>query len=129
MTSGWTIDTLKEHYDRVFVEKDKALEAALIAVKEETRKTEIAAEKRFELLNELRSGVATRDQLFALEKLVDDLKASRDKGEGKSTGYAQFIGWIIAAITVIGFVITNMNKPEQSEGRNIQSGDKVEVKK
>lgn len=110
MPAGWTIETLKEHFERVLDEKDKALQAALIAVKEETRKTEIAAEKRFELLNELRSGVATKDQLYALEKVVDDLKSSRDKGDGKSTGYAQFIGWIIAVITIIGFVITNINK-------------------
>lgn len=89
-------------------EKDKALQAALIAVKEETRKTEIAAEKRFELLNELRSGVATKDQLYALEKVVDDLKSSRDKGDGKSTGYTQFIGWILAAIAVIAFLIQNI---------------------
>jgi len=107
MGSGWTIETLKEHFERVLDEKDKALQAALIAVKEETRKTEIAAEKRFELLNELRSGVATKDQLHALEKVVDDLKTSRDKGEGKTVGYAQFIGWILAAIAVIAFVIQN----------------------
>jgi hypothetical protein len=118
LTNGWTIDTLKEHFEKILAEKDKgfykileekdkALSAALIAVKEENRKTEIAAEKRFELLNELRSGVATKDQLLSLEKVVDDLKTSRDKGEGKGQGISQFIGWIIAGITIIGFIISN----------------------
>lgn len=100
--------SLKEHIEKILEEKDKALAAALIAVKEENRKTEIAAEKRFELLNELRSGVATKDEVRALEKIVEDLKSSRDKGEGKTTGYAQFIGWIIAAITIIAFVVSQL---------------------
>src|SRR5687768_1606372 len=108
MPSDWTVDTLKEHFERLLIEKDKALNAALIAVKEENRKTEVAAEKRFELLNELRSGVATKDQLHALEKSVDDLKSSSDRVEGKSSGYAQFIGWILAIIVIIAFVIQNL---------------------
>lgn len=97
--------TLREHFEKILEEKDKALAAALIAVKEENRKTEIAAEKRFELLNELRSGVATKDEVRALEKIVEDLKSSRDKGEGKGAGITQFIGWILAAIAVIGFIL------------------------
>ena len=97
--------TLLYHIEKILEEKDKALAAALIAVKEENRKTEIAAEKRFELLNELRSGVATKDQLQALEKIVEDLKTSRDKGEGKGAGVQQFIGWIVAAIAVITLII------------------------
>lgn len=95
------------HIEKILEEKDKALAAALIAVKEENRKTEIAAEKRFELLNELRSGVATKDEVKALEKVVEDLKTSRDKGEGKGEGVGKFIGWIIAAIAVIGFILSN----------------------
>jgi hypothetical protein len=107
---SWTIKTLKEHFEKILDEKDKALAAALIAVKEENRKTEIAAEKRFELLNELRSGVATKDQLYALEKAVEDLKTSRDKGEGKGLGINQLIAWIIAGTAVIGFLIKIYSK-------------------
>lgn len=103
--SDWTIETLKQHYDRVLSEKDKALEAALIAVKEENRKTEIAAEKRFELLNELRGGVATKEEVRALEKVVDDLKSSRDTGAGKSEGYVRFTGYIIAAVAILFYLL------------------------
>lgn len=90
--------TLKEHIEKILEEKDKALAAALIAVKEENRKTEIAAEKRFELLNELRSGVATKDEVRALEKVVEDLKTSRDTGVGKGAGLEKMYGWIVAAV-------------------------------
>ncbi len=121
MAKGWTPKMIKEHFeillkekDRytegILAEKDKALAAALIAVKEENRKSEIAAEKRFDLLNELRSGVATKDEVKALEKVVEELKTSRDIGSGKSAGYSQFIGWIAFAITFIGFLIMVYSK-------------------
>ncbi len=106
--NGWTIETLKEYFEKILAEKEKALAAALIAVKEENRKTEIGAEKRFELLNELRSGVATKDQLEALEKRFEEIKAKTDKGEGRTEGYAKFIGWIVAAAALIGFIVTNL---------------------
>ncbi len=109
MSKAQTI-SLKKYIERILKEKEKALSAALIAVKEENRKTEIAAEKRFELLNELRSGVATKDEVRALEKVVDDLKSSRDIGAGKGAGVSQFIGYIIAAITIVAFVIQNWKK-------------------
>jgi hypothetical protein len=64
---------LKEYFEKILEEKDKALNAALIAVKEENQKTEIAAEKRFDLLNELRGDIATKTQLQALEKVVESL--------------------------------------------------------
>jgi hypothetical protein len=115
MAAGWTIEPLKEYFEKILeerdrafaaisAEKDKALAAALIAVKEENRKTELGAEKRFELLNELRSGVATKDQMEALEKRFDEIKARLDKGEGRSEGYSKFIGWIVAAVAVAGLL-------------------------
>lgn len=102
---GWTLQTLKEYFERMFEERAKALDAALIAVKEENRKTEAAAERRFELLNELRSGVATKDQLEALEKVVDDLKTSRDTGQGKGDGL--HAGWmlLLGGVSLIGGVL------------------------
>lgn len=96
---------LKEYFEKILEEKDKALAAALIAVKEENRKTEIAAEKRFELLNELRSGVATKDEVKALEKVVEELKTSRDTGIGKGQGGKDVIDIIKLAILVAGFIL------------------------
>jgi hypothetical protein len=99
--SGWTVDTLKEYIEKILAEKEKALSAALIAVKEENRKTEDGAEKRFELLNELRSGVATKDQITALEKVVDELKTSRDTGHGRGAGLSDGWKYFLGAITLI----------------------------
>lgn len=106
--SNWSKDTLKEYFEKILEEKDKALVAALIAVKEENKKTETAAEKRFELLNELRSGVATKDEVKALEKVVEDLKSSRDMGAGKDSGIAKFLGWIIAILAIVAFIMQNL---------------------
>jgi len=122
MSSDWTVDTLKEHVERIFLEHGKALEntlvavkeaqaAALAAVKQENLKTEISAEKRFELLNELRSGVATKEQLEALEKVVEELKIYKAIAESKAeswlvwlglffTGASFFFGIISIAISV-----------------------------
>lgn len=96
---------LREHFEKILEEKDKALAAALIAVKEENRKTEIAAEKRFELLNELRSGVATKDEVRALEKVVEDLKTSRDTGVGKGQGGKDVMDIIKLVIVIAAFIL------------------------
>lgn len=102
--------TLKEHIEKILEEKDKALAAALIAVKEENRKTEIAAEKRFELLNELRSGVATKDEVRALEKVVEDLKSNKDKVEGRGAGMEKLYGWIVAAVLLAITIYNTIKK-------------------
>lgn len=110
--SEWTITTLKEHFETILIEKDKALVAALVAVKEENRKTEDAAEKRFDLLNELRQGVATTEQLDSQEKVVSVLSTRLTKLEslltGKTSGSDKTLSYImmamVAASIVIGFV-------------------------
>ena len=89
--------TLKEHIEKLLDERDKALTAALVSMNE-----------RLALLNELRQGVATKDELKALEKVVDELKTRRDIGQGRGSGIAQFIGWIIAILAIIGFIISNL---------------------
>ncbi len=49
--------------------------------------------------------MATKDEVRALEKVVEDLKTKSDKGEGRSMGIGQMIGWIAAGSTVIGVLI------------------------
>lgn len=103
--SGWTVDTLKYYIEALLTEKDKALEAALVAVQEENRKTELGAEKRFDLLNELRDGVATKEHLEALEKIVDDLKDRVGKIENIKQGANESRTGIYAAIATVGVVL------------------------
>lgn len=54
--------SIKEHFNELRKADQRALQAALIA-----------NEKRLDGLNELRQGVATQDQLEALEKIVNNL--------------------------------------------------------
>jgi hypothetical protein len=84
------IDAKNERYsDMVDRKNGEALDAALAAVAKENAKTEVAAEKRFELLNELRGDVATKAMMEALEKVVVDLKTRLDNTYGRDAGKAQ----------------------------------------
>ena len=85
---------------------DRAVQAALQAAKEAVTKAELSADKRFELLNELRTGVATTEQIEALEKVVTDLAKRLDRGEGAGIGRNTMFGWIIAAIGGVVSVMT-----------------------
>lgn len=91
------------------VSAEKAVQAALEAAKEAVLKAEVATEKRLSLLNELRSGVATREQMQALEQRLSDIKERVDKNEatilGRSGGLKDYIGWILALVTLAGFVV------------------------
>lgn len=99
----WTVDTLKEHLYALREADKRALDAALIAVKEENRKTEAGAEKRFDLLNELRSGVATKEQLESVEKRVSDHQTRLDTIQGRDSGKDISWGKLLGAA---GFVST-----------------------
>lgn len=82
-----------------------AVHAALEATKEAIGKAELAAERRFELLNELRTGVATRDQVDALEKVVSALSRRMDLSEGHSGGRRDNRAGIYAAIAAVGVLM------------------------
>lgn len=89
---------LKEHTQVHFTERDKALSAALISINE-----------RLKLLNELRDGVATKEQLEALEKVVDDLKDRLNRSDGKSSGldkgWAILLGLVSGVVAVVGLIL------------------------
>src|SRR5688500_7588330 len=125
MASPWTVDTLKEHYDTILSEKDKAINAALTSAKEavtvalSSAKEAVAvaeknAEKWRENANEWRSAMNDKDRLllsrseFLVYKEATELalgiqKERGDKGEGKSMGVAQLIGYILAAIAIAAY--------------------------
>ena len=96
--------SLKEYIEAILAEKDKALVAALVAVKEESRKTEIAAEKRFDLLNELRQGVATKEQLEGLEKIVQEMDKRAERSLGITKG-ADKTWQVIVTIIGVGIAL------------------------
>jgi hypothetical protein len=73
--SGWTTDTLHSHlitvirehdkrYEQRFQDQEKATINALASANTAVHKAEVAADKRFELLNELKAIVIERDASF-----------------------------------------------------------------
>ncbi len=68
--SGWTIDTLKELFDRTIADRDVRVNLALSAAKEAVTKAEAADEKRFALLNEFRAQQADEALKYAPSQLV-----------------------------------------------------------
>lgn len=124
---GWTLDTLLVHIKTLYAESDlryqqrydaqqraldaallaakEAVQAALAAAKEAVAKAELSADKRLELLNELRTGVATTEQLEALEKVVTELSKRLDRSEGHSQGLSAGWAYLLAGIGAVATVI------------------------
>lgn len=152
--SGWTVDTLLAYVDRIlqerderyreliraversmeqgFIEKEKAVNAALTAAKEAVAKAETAAEKRFDNQNEFRAQLADQATLFiprreaeqgqqrnaekieATDRRVAEVtalfSARLDKLDGRSAGINSSVGFVFATIAagaaIIGVVVS-----------------------
>jgi hypothetical protein len=115
---GWTIETLKEHIEKILAEKDKAINIALAAAKEAVGVAEKNAEKWRDNANEWRAAMNDKDKTLmqkaefvtykeGVEKALATAKEKDDRGEGKNAGFQQFIGWIVAAAAILGFIVTN----------------------
>lgn len=102
-------ETQQTAVDAALVSAEKAVNAALDAAKEAVLKAEVATEKRLSLLNELRNGVATNEQMLALAQRLADIKERVDKAEaarlGRSAGLHDYMGYILFAITLVGFFL------------------------
>lgn len=110
--SIWNVDSLKslmderhEHLKELRTADQRAIDAALVSQEKAIVKAENAAEKRFELLNELRGGVATKEQLEGLEKVTNDLKDRLNTNDGQSKGSQLTKANIITYIGVVGAIL------------------------
>lgn len=99
------IISLKGYFDRRFDDSDKAIQAALVAQEKAINKAETAAERRFELLNELRQGVATKEQLEALEKTVTELSSRINRSEGSVKGSDKTVNYLLIALIAANIMI------------------------
>lgn len=115
--SDWTIDALKEHFDQRFASSERAVDAALQAVKDEGRKAASDMDKRLAVLNELRGVVSDQQAHFvqqseyrqahsALVEKVNDLSARIDRSEGRGSGFSAGWGYLVAAIGAVGVVVS-----------------------
>lgn len=119
-TAGWTLDTLKDHFDDMrradkeavttaLNAAEKAVAAAMAASEKAILKAETASDKRAEASNEIRAAMIDQQKTFAnkeqtdmrLKLLEDALAASR----GKTQGVGMLAGVIVSVITVIGVVL------------------------
>jgi hypothetical protein len=88
-----------------FTAQTEEVKAALISQEKALRTKAEADDKRFELLNELRTGVATREQADALEKRINEMAARLDRIEGRSTGLSAGWGYLLGVVALIGAVV------------------------
>jgi small-conductance mechanosensitive channel len=124
--SGWTLETLKEHFDAINTAKDArqeqrfkdsqmAVEAALNAAKEAVAKAEAASEKRFESVNEFRAQMGDQQRtlmprseaelrmsgiethLTELSRIISGRNAEQ-KGSREVWGYVVGVAGILIAV-------------------------------
>jgi hypothetical protein len=107
--SEWTIGTLKEHFEDILEEKDKAINIALAAAKEAVQAAEANAEKWRSNANEWRGAMtdreknfATKDELLAFkessEKAAAVQKERSDVGQGHGSGLREGWGYLVGAV-------------------------------
>src|SRR6476659_9316217 len=131
---GWTTDTALQHvlsligandhrYEQRFMDQERAVTMALAAAKEAVTKAELAAERRFESVNEFRNTLSDQqrtlvartevdsmvrglnEKIAALDKIVDRLQAERLGIKG-GWGYAVgVIGLVVAVLSVIALAL------------------------
>lgn len=112
----WTIDTIKEYFEKILAEKDKAINIALSAAKEAVGVAEKNAEKWRDQANEWRGAMNDREKNFmqrseflaykeAAEKAHIVEKERADRTQGKSEGYTRYTGYIISAILIIFYLL------------------------
>jgi len=119
--------SLKEYFEKILEEKEKAnnqrftsQEEAIktaehardVAIKKAEDSIEKKSDAVYVKLTDLQKALTEvmlrpeiESRFESLTEKVDDLRVTRGENEGKDTGIAKFIGWIIAAIAVIGFIL------------------------
>lgn len=135
--------SLKEYFESLLIEKDKryeqkfndtkiAVDAALIAAdktvaaalagqKEAVTKAEVAAEKRFESVNEFRNTLSDQQrnlmprseaeiQFKSLNEKVDNLKLQNISELGQGMGVKEGMGYIIGIIGVVSAIIAILSR-------------------
>ena len=91
--------------DAALLAAEKAASAALVTAEKAILKAEVGTEQRLTLLNELRTDVATVQQLEAVSLRIADIKERLDRMEGAQKGAGSLWGYAVAAVGVVGVVV------------------------
>jgi hypothetical protein len=135
---GWTVDTLNAYFQRqlddlrcllderyqtqttaltaAFAAAERAVQTALLAAKEATNKAELAADKRFDAVNEFRAQLTDQAATFmprkeadvvlsSLSERVSALTSRIDRSQGKSSGLDKAWALLVAAVVAVGGVV------------------------
>jgi flagellar basal body-associated protein FliL len=89
MNEKWTILSLKEYIETLFLEKEKQQEQKFVSLDRAVTKAEIATEKRFESVNEFRATLADQQRMLiprleyevAHKALLEKLEDAQDRLE------------------------------------------------
>jgi hypothetical protein len=115
--SDWSIETLKEYFEKVLAEKDKAINIALAAAKEAVGVAEANSEKWRSNANEWRGAMTDREKTFVSRAEFESYKTSADKalslekeradkGQGKNEATKYIIALLLAiAGMAIGYFL------------------------
>jgi hypothetical protein len=115
--NGWTLDTLKELFEQRFSSQDKAVTAALQAAEKAVQKAEVAAEKRFDSVNEFRAQLSDQAATFMprleaeqriaqqSEKLAR-VESRLDRQDGKTGGAGSLASALVAGAGLLVAVVT-----------------------
>ena len=104
--------SLKEYFERIMDEKDKALAAALASAKEAVQVVETNGEKWRANANEWRAAMSDRDNAYmtkaefviykqVTEKIIEELKLYVNSAKGVKQGISEGWGWLIGAIGIV----------------------------
>jgi uncharacterized protein YlxW (UPF0749 family) len=90
--------SLRDYMESRFVAAELATQLALSAAEKAREKAELSTENRLTLLNELRSGVATAEQLNNVIERINEVKDRVSRIEAQGAGRGDSWKYIISAI-------------------------------
>jgi soluble cytochrome b562 len=99
---------MKEFITHEVGAQKEAVSIALTNAKEAVTKTENINNLKFEIANNVKAdmGKEISNLKDEMTKKIDELKEYQSKQTGSKSGVKEFIGYILAAITIVGFIIT-----------------------
>lgn len=104
----WTIGSLKQYFDRIMADSDRSVANALAAAEKAVTKAEVAAEKRFDSVNEFRNALRDQQSTFADKSQTDFRLASIEKrldsNTGRASGHSDVVAWIIAGLAILSSI-------------------------
>lgn len=109
--------TLREYVDVRFKAQESAVAAALTSAERAVTKSENAAERRFDSVNEFRSTLSDQARLLmpraeseqtirALSDKVDMLVARMNQNDDRGRGMGQVWSWIVGAAGILAIIVS-----------------------